>query len=251
LSTSQSQTANSPIEKPEPIRSGPQLTLPAGGLELTWKEEQLWVLPDKGLYSPNRKSLVVSDLHLGKAMHFRKAGIGVPAQAEIENLKRLDRMIVQSGAQTLVVCGDMFHSDMNAAVDLFEAWRACRPTMEIVLVRGNHDIMPRTTYTRLGIEVAEGGYGWGSFCLYHDPEAALRAFHKAKQPVPYAFAGHLHPGLYVGGQAVSGLTLPALVLGAHVGVLPCFGTFTGLACQTLEAGDKGFVFSSQRVFAVN
>ncbi len=41
----------------------------------------LQLLPQKALFLPEESILVLGDLHLGKAMHFRKAGIIIPRPA--------------------------------------------------------------------------------------------------------------------------------------------------------------------------
>ena len=40
--------------------------------------EKLDLLPQKAIYYPQHKTLLAADLHLGKAGHFRNAGIAVP-----------------------------------------------------------------------------------------------------------------------------------------------------------------------------
>jgi metallophosphoesterase superfamily enzyme len=42
------------------------------------KQQTLWLSPERCLFWEEDKSLIISDIHLGKSGHFRKAGIGIP-----------------------------------------------------------------------------------------------------------------------------------------------------------------------------
>jgi metallophosphoesterase superfamily enzyme len=47
-------------------------------------------------------------------------------------------------------------------------------------------------------------------------------------PGAYVLAGHLHPGVVLGGRAHDRLRLPCFHFGPRSGVLPAFGEFTGM-----------------------
>ena len=47
----------------------------------------------KALYWQNTKTLLISDLHVGKITHFRKSGFAIPTLAQANNLQRLDELI--------------------------------------------------------------------------------------------------------------------------------------------------------------
>ena len=70
------------------------------------------------------------------------------------------------------------------------------------------------------------------------------------QPGGYVLAGHLHPCVTIGGRANDRLRLPCFHFGSTVGVLPAFGSFTGMHPITREDGDQVFVVADDRVEAL-
>ncbi len=199
-------------------------------------------LAEKALYLPGHCVMLVSDLHFGKVAHFRRHGIGVPAQADMANLQRLEQALARYPTRQLLLLGDAFHSVENQALTLFAAWRKRYCNLSIGLVPGNHDVMATTTYHDLGIDLLDPTYRLGGLHLVHDPADA-----PAPSPDTYTLAGHVHPGVRLPGAA-GALTLPALVLGPEVGLLPSFGTFTGLAPVDVRQARQVLLFSGTSVF---
>jgi hypothetical protein len=89
--------------------------------------------------------LLLSDLHLGKAAHFRKAGLPLPEGSDEETLTRMDEVIVHFQPKRTVIIGDLFHSAHNNAWEPFHAW-CKRQTSELHLVLGNHDRLAERRY---------------------------------------------------------------------------------------------------------
>lgn len=69
--------------------------------------------PYKAIYWREEDMLIVSDLHLGKVHHFRKAGIFVPTHAAMDNYERLSSLLLEFEPSKLLILGDLFHSDYN------------------------------------------------------------------------------------------------------------------------------------------
>jgi len=89
-----------------------------------------------------RNQHFVADFHLGKAASFRKAGIPLPSGSTTENVERLDRAIARTRAKSVVFLGDFLHSADGRQPRTFErfaAWRESRKSVDLTLVRGNHD----------------------------------------------------------------------------------------------------------------
>ena len=208
---------------------------------LTLADTHVVVAPEKALFLPDHAAWLVSDLHFGKAAHFRKHGIRVPAETDMENLARLDALLVRYPAKRLVLAGDAFHSEENRALALFSAWRERHAGLSIELVKGNHDVMAAATYRQLGVIELGKEARLGTLAIVHDPADA------GTDPTLYYLAGHVHPGVYMP-SAGAGLTLPALVLGQRSGLLPCFGGFTGLAAVDARQAERVLVFSKTRVY---
>ena len=69
--------------------------------------EKLDLLPQKAIYLPLHKTLLASDLQLGKAGHFRKAGIAVPVQLASTDLDKLSFILNKLDIERLIIAGDL------------------------------------------------------------------------------------------------------------------------------------------------
>src|SRR5204862_4638420 len=108
---------------------------------------------ERTLFWENEKTLIVADLHVGKTGHFRKAGIGVPAGVYKDDLHRLLAQILFFKAEKLIIVGDLTHSIANLEMDLFRKWRKDFSTLDVHLVKGNHDILDNRWYEEADITV--------------------------------------------------------------------------------------------------
>ncbi|MBK7884096.1 MAG: hypothetical protein IPJ81_10085 [Chitinophagaceae bacterium] len=75
------------------------------------------------IFWEEKKSLILSDLHLGKTGHFRKNGIAVPQNIYKDDMHRLVDAIQFFKPGNLIIVGDMFHSRENNEMGLFLKWR--------------------------------------------------------------------------------------------------------------------------------
>lgn len=184
---------------------------------------------DRALFWPAHGALMVADVHLGKGAVFRHSGIAVPSGDTLADLSRLDILLAQFQARVLWVLGDLVHGAARADTPWLgdvRAWRARHAGIQMQLIAGNHDRHLDTA--SLGFEVLPGEQRRGPFVLRHDPEASAEG---------YVLAGHVHPGVTVR-DGWRRHRLPAFVFGPHIGLLPAFGSFTGLADIRTEAGDR-------------
>src|SRR6478672_3436553 len=120
-----------------------------------FKDTNLLLLPEKAIWFPDYKVLLLSDVHLGKGAHFRKSGIAIPQQLAQEDLAVLSDLVHQYQPQKIIFLGDLFHSDINNDWDWFCMWRDLHQKIEMVLIKGNHDILPKEFYQKVCIEVIE------------------------------------------------------------------------------------------------
>lgn len=183
--------------------------------------QNLWLSAEKVLFWEEEKALILSDLHLGKSGHFRKAGIPIPQGVMKEDMQRLLQLIHYFNPAKLIVVGDFFHSTNNLELDLFKRWRNDIPDIKIKLVRGNHDILQDQWYIDAGVEVIEKDLCLDQFCFTHDNND----IHDTK----YTFTGHLHPGVILNGLGKQSLRFPCFYFTSTFCILPAFGKFTGLA----------------------
>ena len=190
----------------------------------TIHKHSFWVSPDRSLYWEEENCLVVSDLHLGKTGHFRKSGIAVPQSMYKADLQRLMAQLYFYKCDRLVIVGDLTHSDLNSELDLFLKWRNDFSSLQIDLVKGNHDILDKDWYKDANIHVHELQLAIHDFLFIHDLKALKKTDHASYQ---YTFTGHVHPGVLVKGGAKQSLRFPCFYFAKDHCVLPAFSRFTG------------------------
>jgi DNA ligase-associated metallophosphoesterase len=184
-------------------------------------DQTFWLSAQRCLFWEEEKALVLSDLHLGKTGHFRKAGIAVPQSVLKEDLQRLLNLLQYFKPSQVIAVGDLFHSTANLELDLFKRWRASFESLDFKLVKGNHDILKNDWYQSAGIEVIEDTLTIGRFSFTHDQCDATAD--------TYSFCGHLHPGIVLHGLGKQTLRFPCFYFAPDHCILPAFGKFTGLA----------------------
>ena len=108
-------------------------------MTISIREEEIILDKERTLYLPKEDLLAISDLHLGKSAHFRKAGLQVPASIAQSDLERLSLSITKYNPKTLLINGDMFHHDLNSDVADFFNWRKQYKELHILLVKQNKD----------------------------------------------------------------------------------------------------------------
>ena len=190
--------------------------------------ERLVLDAARAVYWPRARTLLVADVHLGKAQVFRRAGIPIPQGSTTSDLARLDAAIARHDVARVLVLGDLVHGASRTSdpwLAKVRAWRDAHAALEMRVVLGNHDrhFDPRET----GFDVTRGALVEPPFAFAHHPVAHSGA---------YALAGHLHPGVELR-ELGSRARLPVFWFGRGVGVLPAFGRMTGLAMVEPAADD--------------
>ncbi|HEY2581793.1 MAG TPA: ligase-associated DNA damage response endonuclease PdeM [Mucilaginibacter sp.] len=208
--------------------------------------QNLLLLPQKAIYWQQEKALIAADVHLGKVGHFRKAGIAVPRDMEQDDLAALSDLIYEHKPKKLILLGDFFHSDINADWDWVILWRSRFPKLEIILVKGNHDIIDEAHYHNLNIVIHEELL-IGPFLMLHHPLTG----DDLQNAKGYAFCGHIHPGISLAGKARQQMTLPCFAFGERQGILPSFGKFTGRVAIRSIKTDRIFAIAKDRVLAID
>ncbi len=204
--------------------------------------QRLWLSALRAVFWEEQKTLVVSDLHFGKTGHFRKSGIAVPQTVYKEDLQRLVSLLHYFNPAKMIVVGDFFHSHANVELDWFKKWRKDFPALQIVLVKGNHDILQEEWYRDAGIETIEKELQLGPFLFTHDK--------CEDRPGLYIFCGHIHPGIYLQGLGRQSLRLPCFYFAQHHCVLPAFSRFTGTALVTPAAGENVFAIVENKLLPI-
>lgn len=203
--------------------------------------QPLWLLPERAAFLPETSTLLIADAHIGKALSFRKLGVPVPHGTTAETLAVLSALVDRWAAKRIVFLGDFLHSARShgpTTMDTVARWREAHAALDLTLVRGNHDDHAGDPPAHLGIRAVDEPLMLGELALCHHPVARMPA---------YVLAGHLHPGVGMGGRANDHLRLPCFWFGPNVGVLPAFGTFTGLHTIRAAADDRVFAATEGRV----
>jgi DNA ligase-associated metallophosphoesterase len=205
-------------------------------------DQNLLLLPEKAIYWMEQQILIVADIHLGKVGHFRKAGIAIPRKMEQDDLAELSDLIHRYSPKTIVLLGDLFHSELNNDWGWLVLWRSMFSHIRIILVLGNHDILNKALYHDLQFELFEH-FNAGPFRFSHEPiEKNLLAHINL-----YVLSGHLHPGVLLKGAGRQMLTLPCFHFGKQQGILPAFGKFTGKVRMKNSKGDRIFAVLQDKI----
>jgi DNA ligase-associated metallophosphoesterase len=208
--------------------------------------------PSGAVLLPEEKTLLVADAHFGKAVSFRRLGVPVPSGTTTENLDELSAVVAATQARRIVFLGDFLHSrhaHARGTLDALARWRAEHADLSLTLVRGNHDDKAGDPPASLDIDVVDEPLLLGPFALCHYPRAV---------PGRYVMAGHWHPCISVSGRAFERLRLPCFWFGDDsgsapqnaIGVLPAFGSFTGMQRIEPRDGDRIFPVAGDVVRAI-
>ncbi|XZF12684.1 ligase-associated DNA damage response endonuclease PdeM [Chitinophagaceae bacterium MMS25-I14] len=212
-------------------------------MEITIQGTNVLLLPEKALFLPAHKTLVIADMHLGKAMHFRKSGIPIPAGAAQRDLDNLSALMQQYAPQQVWFLGDLFHSDYNSEWPLFASFIQQFPQVTFTLIRGNHDILQLHHYESIGVHVAEDCLALENLLFSHEPI-------KSVLPGTFNIAGHIHPGILLSGKAHQHVKLPCFYIDGQTLLLPAFGNLTGLYLLDKKRTATVYAVFKDRVFRV-
>jgi DNA ligase-associated metallophosphoesterase len=187
-------------------------------LQISLQGEEMALLPQRALYWPAQKTLIVADLHWGKSGHFRKHGIAIPGSTQTQDEIRLATLVREYAIERLIIAGDLFHSRHNKEVDLFTHWRNAHSSLHIDFVTGNHDILAPELYDNWNLSIHHEGLQAVPFYIAHDEAADCGSF---------CIHGHIHPAVRITGKGRASIKLSCFAQDANRLILPAFGEFTG------------------------
>jgi len=150
-------------------------------------------LTDRALLLPGRV-LVIADLHIGLERELAQAGIHVPNQIK-KMQDRIDVLIKQTKAKTLVILGDIKHQVPNISwpemrdIPVFLEHLAKK--VDVHVVKGNHD-GDIERLAPVGVKIHEpSGFAIGEFALVHGHAWPDKKLLKCKTIV----LAHIHPAV--------------------------------------------------------
>jgi DNA ligase-associated metallophosphoesterase len=178
------------------------------------------------------RTMLLADLHLGKTMHFRKAGLPIPAIARNADQSELMRILIEENPDRLIVLGDLFHSASNSECEELAMITSQFPDIDFTLILGNHDILKPAVYRSMDFETCNQ-IQIHNFILTHEP---LNVVEEGQINIH----GHIHPGIRMRGRGLQAMTFPCFHLSATHLCLPAFGALTGLMKRKPLKGDQVF-----------
>lgn len=185
-------------------------------IPLSFGGQDFVVLKEGALFWPQRKALIVADLHLEKASWFAMRGQMAPPHDSLETLGRMAALVRRTRAQEIWCLGDNFHDSEGAA-------RLSPPARELLAsltgaarwhwITGNHD-----EHLPAGI---------GGTILNEAERDGIVLRHRAE---PYdarpELSGHFHPKYRAASRGRS-VSRPCFVASETKLIFPAFGALTG------------------------
>jgi len=208
-------------------------------MTITINDEHFTLHQSGAIFWERKKTLLISDVHLGKVAHFRKNGIGIPKDAIFENFTRLNTVLECFDSETIIFLGDLFHSKINNEWSFFSEWTR-QHSQKVILVEGNHDIISKQYYTDLNIEIHQELI-FDNFLLTHHP-TERRGF--------FNFCGHIHPGIKLRGKGRQFLNLSCFFRKPNQLIFPAFGEFTGNSYVIPTENDKVYAITKEEVIEI-
>ena len=210
--------------------------------DITIQNEILTLTNQRALYWKAEKTLVVSDLHIGKAAHFRKAGIPIPSAILDTDLRRLQSLIAHFSVQTVLVVGDLFHAENNTDLDQFQTFINDNSTVHFELIKGNHDRLKDSFYEAMGIVIFKTHKDVRNIRFVHDEQHCGTHI--------YCISGHTHPGVTIKGRGKVFIKLPCYEVSEQRLILPAFSEFTGLNTKRTVETAICYGFTEKSLFAI-
>ena len=215
---------------PDPDPRAAQDATTSGAARFVLGGTEFWLDPERAVWWPGERTLVVADLHLGRPP-VDQNDVRAAVASATSDLDRLDRLVTRYGATRTVVLGDLRHAaapHLRRTDDVLREWSLARPTL--VLIRGNQDEAAGDPPRDWNIRTEDQGWSLGGLRLYHHPPEA-----RAIDPSVFWLAGHLHPGSRRDAASSGpersrrdseGQVAPSFLSEGHGLVLPAFGSGT-------------------------
>ncbi len=210
-------------------------------LKITLANIELYLLPEKAIYIPSKSYLLVADLHIGKAGHFRKHGIALPTIKHEQDIALLQHLIDTWQPKQVFILGDLFHSTINKEWELLAIFFTTNALQKFALVLGNHDVSTATMYNFKNLEVVDE-YTEDNLLFTHEPVENIAD--------TLNICGHIHPGYILYGKAKQSVKLPCFYYLNNCMVLPAFGSLTGLYTMPKRKHASVYLVAQNRVVAV-
>lgn len=208
--------------------------------------ESFELMPERCLFWPSQRLLVVADCHFGKAETFQHHGLWLPSASITQDLAVLSTLTSRLSAEQLLFLGDLVHSLAGVTEDIvhdFADWMTSYPG-HVQVVVGNHDagLAKRWPAAWNGAQLSER-VRIGDFLFQHQPAD------EPSQDGTFYWAGHVHPVMRLE-RGPDRIRLPAFVISKFQGLLPAFSHLAGGFEVSPSVHDRVFVVGQQDVHEV-
>lgn len=197
-------------------------------MKIIVRDETIQLLPQRAAFWVEKETLILADIHLGKAAAFRRLGIPIPEGAMKQDLMRMKELIEKLGTKRCIVVGDLIHAKAGLTepvVEMFSEWLK-EVNCEIDLVIGNHDrSLQKHLPHEWSLQLHKESFIDPPFCFCHFP---------CQKEDFYVWSGHLHPQIAIRGK-IDRVVVRCFSIGKDVAILPAFSSFVG---GTLIQKDK-------------
>lgn len=168
------------------------------------------------LYWPARATLVVADLHIGKAFDYTSRATLLPPYEVQDICDRLAKVVEDYRPQRVICLGDSFHR-ASSFQNLHDSERGCLEALtksgpQWVFVEGNHDADITESEWKLLDEV---------------PETRLDFRHQPIRQEKPQIVGHFHPKFRRLVNQRNMISKPCFAWDENLFIMPAFGTYAG------------------------
>ncbi|MGC8567957.1 MAG: metallophosphoesterase [Candidatus Micrarchaeia archaeon] len=186
------------------------------------------------LYIKSLKMIVASDMHLGYEGYMARHGALIPKVNLKSIIKQLDRAISETGAESLLIDGDVKNEFSTVGTDEFNELHdfidfAKSKGIKTIFVKGNHDNFIDRYKEPFGLEIYDEYAVFGSYLFFHGdfiPKDVIEKRLKFKT----AIIGHEHPAISIYLPIGKKEKLKCFLIGsfgnAKLVVMPAIGYFS-------------------------
>ncbi|MEF8849009.1 MAG: metallophosphoesterase [Candidatus Thermoplasmatota archaeon] len=209
---------------------------------------------DYCLYLSSKKTVVISDLHLGLEGVLRSEGLSIPQYQKKVIVEKIKKIVEKYKPKKILVNGDFKH---EFGKNLSQEWREISEILdflsdkvkEIILIRGNHDNFLQTIAVHSNVP----------FKKYYKFEDSLfiHGHKRRKKEYKRLIIGHEHPFIKIRDKVGATLSLPCYLYSEELIVLPAFSPLaSGTDMTAVERKDllspvlKDYDISRLKVVAI-
>ena len=169
---------------------------------------------DGSVYWPDKKSLILGDLHLEKSSYFAKLGNFLPPYDSFETLNKLEKSLNKLNVNKIILLGDIFHDKegikrLNKKLLKYLDY-ICKK-FDVIWLVGNHDGIDRPKDAK--------------FCKKYKIDN-INFNHKSSKNTMNELSGHYHPKATLK-LFKTKISKPCFLIGKSKIILPAYGSFTG------------------------